>query len=60
MTLIRIVALSVLLGSAVTGVVWFLIGAIQNILPQRKAAEPESDKKDAKGAAKDAGTGKAA
>ncbi len=59
MTLIRIVALSVLLGSAVTGVVWFLWGAIENVLPQRKTAE-EPAKKDGKGGARDADPGKAA
>lgn len=53
MTLIRIAALSILLGSAMAGTVWFLWGAIENLLPKR-AAEPEPAK-DAKAPAKDAG-----
>jgi len=61
MTLIRIAALSILLGSAVAGVVWFLWGAVENFRPQR-AAEPEAEapKKDAKAPGEHAGPGKAA
>jgi hypothetical protein len=59
MTLIRIVALSVLLGAAVAGVVWFLWGAIANLLP-RRAPAVSGDAKDAKDTKKEAGPGKAA
>lgn len=53
MTVIRIAALSILLGSAVAGTVWFMWGAIENLLPKR-SAEPEPAK-DEKAGAKDAG-----
>lgn len=53
MTLIRIAALSILLGSAVAGMVWFMWGAIENLMPKRAAAEPEPAK-DEKASAKNA------
>lgn len=45
MTLFRIAALSLLLGSAVAGVVWFLWGAVENLMPRKKPADaPEPAK----------------
>jgi hypothetical protein len=58
MTLIRIAALSLLLGSAVAGVVWFLWGAAENLL-LRNTPEPEATR-DAMAPAEKAGPGKAA
>ncbi len=54
MTLFRILALSLLLGSALAGVVWFAWGAIQNLMTRSAAAPtPAASAKDSKGPAKE-------
>lgn len=60
MTLIRIAALSLLLGSAVAGVIWFLWGAVENLLPQRKAEPETTEGQRSKSSKEKAGSGKAA
>ncbi len=53
MTLFRILALSLLLGSALAGVVWFAWGAIQNLMTRSATAPTPAAAQDSKGPAKE-------
>ncbi len=50
MTLVRILALSLLLGSALSGLVWFTWGAVGSLVPKR---QPEPAAAESKGSAKE-------